>query len=664
MRQQSLARQALHQDRLLLILCLLIVAAFGSTAIAQTSTPPPPDATEVFAPQVVGPPPGYQPKPGDYGVTALMIAVLNGDSSQVRNLIEAGVNVDATDDSGTTALIGAVGYGYNDIAHQLLKAGANPNVVSKNGDHALGIAVRYKETDIAIALLDHDANPNGYVNQRRREPHSKILSIAAVTGQSEVVDALVRHSVDLVTDGPAALNVALWKGYEDISAALIAGGVDVNAVLFDPEKVEYPQTGETVLQTAAQSGQLNSVTRLLNRGALVDTPNRRGETALDYALRGEHWPVARLLIARGAAVSTESLLIALRGNYQEISRELIGSLNLATLSLEQFNSLILAADWSGEETVVDILLDGRSLVEPEKRSPRLIFARAATDNCEVTLWDLHENAEHILLSEKESCKSQFFVNDEANLLFAVSESDIQVVSLQDHSVTDIIPVPIKQIEEQTTSLEARQGKSFASNANGTLRQVSARVGEVGILTSGELTLATYFPSSVDGTFAHAYAYNGNTWRMIDEQYCERSDICPFQQILGRHLNSRPSDHAIWHPNIRQNPYFVSKINRPMSASDHEVGGGAVVLNIEGQKSEIQYSISDSEYCTQSCVFTNGITLKVPDREIMEIANYSGNSAIVDRYALLWTQPRGHSELLDLANGTSVFGRLQLAGWIH
>jgi uncharacterized protein len=664
MQQRSSTRRILQRDPLPLILGLLVSAAFSATAIAQTSNPPPTNVTEVFAPQIIGPPPGYQPNPGDYGVTVLMIAVLNGDSNQARNLIDANVDLDATDNSGTTALIGAVGYGHTEIAHQLLNAGANPNVISKSGDHALGLAVQYNESNIAIALLDRGANPNAYVNQRRREVHNKILSRAAVTGQAEVVAALVRHGVDLATDGPAALNVAIWKGYEDISATLIAGGVDVNASIFDPEKGEYLQTGETALQTAAQGGYLNSVERLLNRGALADTPDRRGETALDYALRGGHLLVARLLIARGASVSAESLSIALRGKDQQMSRELIGSLNLATLSLEQFNSLILAADRAGKETVVGILLDGRSLVEPEKRSPRLVFARAATESCDVSLWDLRENAEHILLSEKEPCKSLLFVNDEANLLFAVSEKDIKIVSLQDHLVTDHIPLPTKQMEEQTSLLEAREGKMFTSSPDGTLAPVSARVGGVGILASGELALATYFPDSVDGTHARAYVYNGNIWRMTDEQYCERSDICPFQQILGRSLQSRPSDQTIWHPDIRQNPYFVSKSNRPMSASDRGTGGGTVVLNIDGQKSEIQYSIGDSEYCLQPCVFTNGMTLKVPGRDVTKIANYGGNNSIVDRYALVWTQPRGHSELLDLANGASVFGPLQMAGWIH
>jgi len=664
MDQYFAARRALRQKQFHLFLGLSVVLACSSPAVAQNVTPPPPNATEVFAPQVVTPPPGYQPKPGEHGITPLMIAVLNGDSNRVMNLIDAGVNLNAVDNTGTTALIGAVGYGHADIAQRLLQAGADPNVVSKTGDHALGIAVRYKETATAIALIELGANPNSYINQKRREPHNRLLSVAAVTGQAEVVAALVKHGVDLASDGPAALNVSLWKGYEDISAMLILGGVDVNAAIFDPDKNEYTQTGETVLQTAAQGGHVKSVELILSRGALVNASNRGGETALDYALRGGHLPVVRLLIANGASVSAESLLKVLNGRNQAISRELISSLNLATLSLEQFNLLILAADRAGEETIVGILLDGRSLVEPQKRSPRFVFARAGAVNCEVILWDLQQDSEQILLSEKGTCQLRLFVNDEANLLIAVSDRDMQVVPLEGHLVAYRIPLPTKQLEEYTALREAKQGKMVRSGPDGILESISAEVDQVGVSADGEIAIASYYPSIADGTHSRAYVYSGNAWRLADEQYCERADTCPFQQIIGRSLNSRPADQSIWHPNVRRNPYYVSRINRPLSQSDGGTGGGTVVLGIDGQNSEIQYSTVGSGYCAIPCTFTNAITLKLPGRDVMQIATNAGNNSIVERYALVWTQPRGHSKLLDLGTGESVFGNLQVAGWVQ
>ena len=664
MQQDFTAREALRKKWFYTILGLSGVLVFNSAAVAQNIPPPPSNATEVFAPQVVTPPPGYQPEPGEHGITKLMIAVLNGNSNQAKNLIDAGVDLNAVDDSGTTALIGAVGYGYADIARNLLQAGADPNVISKTGDHALGIAVRYKETATAIALIELGANPNSYINQKRLEPHNRLLNVAAVTGQAEVVAALIKHGVDLASDGPAALNVSLWKGYEDISAMLILGGVDVNAAIFDPEKIESTQTGETVLQTAAQGGHVKSVELILGRGALVDAHNRRGETALDYALRGGHLPVVRLLIANGASVSSESLLAVLNGRNQAISRELISSLNLAALSLEQFDSLILAADREGEETIVGTLLDGRSLVEPQKRSPQFVFARARTANCEVILWDLHQDSERILLSEKGACQLRLFVNDEANLLIAESDRDLQVVPLEGHPVAYRIPLPTKQMKEFTAQRESKQGKMSRLGPDGISESISAEIGQVGVSADGEIAITAYYPSNADGTHSRAYVYSGNAWRLADEQYCERADTCPSQQIIGRSLNSRPADQTIWHPNVRRNPYFVSRNNRPARQSDSGAGGGTVVLGIDGQNSEIQYSTVDRGYCADPCTITNAITLKIPGRDAMQIAAYAGNDSIVERYALLWTQPRGHSKLLDLGTGESVFGDLQVAGWIH
>ncbi len=89
-----------------------------------------------------------------------------------------------------------------------------------------------------------------------------------------------------------------------------------------------------------------------------------------------------------------------------------------------------------------------------------------------------------------------------------------------------------------------------------------------------------------------------------------------------------------------------------------------MLGIDGQNSEIQYSTVDRDYCEDPCTITNAITLKIPGRDVMQIAAYAGNDSIVERYALVWTQPRGNSKLLDLGSGESVFGDLQVAGWIQ
>ncbi len=56
--------------------------------------------------------------------SALLVAVSNGNSARVKELLEKGADVNAKDQNGTTALTIATGYGYTEIIELLKKAGA------------------------------------------------------------------------------------------------------------------------------------------------------------------------------------------------------------------------------------------------------------------------------------------------------------------------------------------------------------------------------------------------------------------------------------------------------------------------------------------------------------------------------------------------------------
>ncbi len=98
--------------------------------------------------------------------------------------------------------------------------------------------------------------------------------------------------------------------------------------------------------------------------------------------------------------------------------------------------------------------------------------------------------------------------------------------------------------------------------------------------------------------------------------------------------------------------------------EYDIWNGTVLLDIDGQKSVIHYSTYKSGHCAGNCVSTRGLRLQLPGKDEQVLANYISNNSIVDRYALVRTKPRGYSELFDLATGESVFGKLQLAGWVH
>lgn len=69
--------------------------------------------------------------------TDLHMAVINGDKSEVRKLVESGVRVDVKNSLGETAFMTAVRHNRPDIAQILKNAGADVDAEDKDGRSAL-----------------------------------------------------------------------------------------------------------------------------------------------------------------------------------------------------------------------------------------------------------------------------------------------------------------------------------------------------------------------------------------------------------------------------------------------------------------------------------------------------------------------------------------------
>ena len=89
-----------------------------------------------------------------YGVTALIIASLNGNLDISRFLCERGANVHAATNDGATALMAASGRGHLDVSMFLCKMGANVNAAKNDGATILIIASG--EGHLAIVQYLHE----------------------------------------------------------------------------------------------------------------------------------------------------------------------------------------------------------------------------------------------------------------------------------------------------------------------------------------------------------------------------------------------------------------------------------------------------------------------------------------------------------------------------
>ena len=194
---------------------------------------------------------------------ALHAAALAGDSAQIRSLLAAGANPNATDDAGATALHSAALNGHLDAVNALLEAGADANARDTNG-----------WTPIFKGAYNHELD----------------------CGYAPVVQALIDRgvaAVEFVVVGTHELDC----GYAPVVQALIDAGADVNARIF---------YGLTPLMLAAGAGEAAVCTVLLAAGAEVKAENEGGRTALMMAKERFYVDVINLLHeAEGYVMETE-----------------------------------------------------------------------------------------------------------------------------------------------------------------------------------------------------------------------------------------------------------------------------------------------------------------------------------------------------------------------
>ena len=116
-------------------------------------------------------------------------AAIDGDVSEVKEMLDVGVPVDSVDVVGRTALQWAVVYHKTDVTQLLLSRGADVN--KRSGLHrqtALHKAASNNSTDVIEVLLKHGASTN-IKDRNGRTP----IDVARAMNREVAVRLLERH---------------------------------------------------------------------------------------------------------------------------------------------------------------------------------------------------------------------------------------------------------------------------------------------------------------------------------------------------------------------------------------------------------------------------------------------------------------------------------------
>lgn len=248
-----------------------------------------------------------------FRLSAMAWSALHGQTEVVQFLIKNGVDVNLKNGDGATPLHSAAFLGRVDVAKLLLENGAD--VKARNNDGATPVdvlSVDWETTAFVGGLIGIDIEEAEIaVMKKGRNEIAKLFGVDGILGEAG-------------TSPAQRLSEAAFTG--DIAAMkqMLADEADPNT--------KDPQSGSTLLATAALMGHTKIVALLLEHGADVNARSRDGGTALHAAAFLGRAETVKLLLEKGADTTLRNNMgsIAIDGAKLDwlITKGILGMLRL------------------------------------------------------------------------------------------------------------------------------------------------------------------------------------------------------------------------------------------------------------------------------------------------------------------------------------------------
>jgi ankyrin repeat protein len=286
--------------------------------------------------------------------TPLMQAAMKDQEEAVRTLLQRPeIDLTLTDEDGWNVLGLVVGVGRFSMVKQLVAAGIDVNANESMGKAALPLAAEEESLEMVQFLVSHGANINasGY-------RHRTALVAASAKGNEQIVRYLLGcKRIDLTVKDVGqltALHLASGHGHLSTVKLLVAAGADMES---------KSNRHNTPLSVAATQGQVEVVRFLAEAGAIVDSNNSNDNTPFHHAVTRAHAEVILVLLEKGADLEHQdkqgdtALMNACAAGSESIVHLLLDhGADISATNETGMTALFRAAE-KGKESVIPLLLE-------------------------------------------------------------------------------------------------------------------------------------------------------------------------------------------------------------------------------------------------------------------------------------------------------------------